>query len=200
MKRFLVPFLVIICIMSTMADEKKPIQILFETTSGTFEVEVYPEVAPMTVKNFVELTKQGFYNGVIFHRVIDDFMIQGGDPTGTGRGGESIWKKGFRNEISAKALGIDQKALEAKGYSFDNDLPSMHCRYGTLCMANAGPNTNGSQFFIVVRDECPWLDGKHTVFGKVVKNMDVVEKIASTKVDAHDRPVKEVVMKKVTIH
>ncbi len=210
MKKNFVVFFIICCIMIAMANENKPIKILFDTTLGTFEVEVYPDVAPMTVKNFVDLSKQGYYDGVIFHRVIDDFMIQGGDPTGTGRGGESIWKKGFRDEISAKALGLDkkmaqgtnisvQKALESQGYSFNDELPSMHCKYGTLCMANAGPNTNGSQFFIVVKDECSWLDGKHTVFGKVVENMDVVDKIASTKVDAYDRPIEKVVINKVKV-
>src|SRR5215208_6918783 len=124
-----------------------------ETNHGTIELELYPEDAPKTVDNFVKLAEDGFYDGVIFHRVIEGFMIQGGDPTGTGSGGP--------------------------GYQFEDE-------------ANDGPNTNGSQFFIVTADEASWLDGKHTVFGRVTSGMDVVDTISSVPKDRNDRPRDEV--------
>ena len=125
-----------------------------KTNKGTFVIEFYDEHTPNTVKNFIELAKSGFYDGVTFHRVIPDFVVQGGDPTGTGRGGP-----GYRI--------ADE---------FDN--PVQKHIYGAVSMANAGPNTNGSQFFIVLNpDNCKHLDGRHTVFGKVIQGMDVVEKI-----------------------
>src|SRR5215211_6690593 len=123
-----------------------------ETNHGTIELELYDDDAPKTVGNFVKLAKDGFYDGVIFHRVIERFMIQGGDPTGTGRGGP--------------------------GYQFDDEANDRKVVRGALAMANAGPNTNGSQFFIVTADACPWLDGKHTVFGHVTSGMDVVDEIS----------------------
>jgi peptidyl-prolyl cis-trans isomerase A (cyclophilin A) len=147
---------------------------VFETNMGTFEIELFEDKAPATTKNFIDLAEKGFYDGVIFHRVIDGFMIQGGDPEGTGRGGP--------------------------GYTipdeFHKDL--RHDSEGILSMANAGPNTGGSQFFITL-DATPWLDGHHAVFGKVVKGMDVVKKIGKVDTDFQDRPLKEVVMEKVTI-
>lgn len=151
---------------------------VIETSMGTIEVELDRKDAPKTVENFVKLAKKGYYNGVIFHRVIDGFMIQGGDPTGTGSGGESIYGKPFEDEF----------------------VPTRkHDSPGILSMANAGPNTNGSQFFITLVPT-PWLDGKHTIFGKVVKGMDVVKAIGKVKTTKPgDRPVKEVVMKKVSI-
>ncbi len=158
-------------------DNAKTIAVM-ETSMGTIELELYPKEAPKTVKNFVGLAKKGYYNGVIFHRVIDNFMIQGGDPTGTGSGGESIYGKPFEDEF-AKTL--------------------KHDKPGTLSMANAGPNTNGSQFFITLVPT-PWLDGKHTIFGKVVKGMDVVSAIGKVQTTRPgDRPVKDVVIKSVTI-
>ena len=132
------------------------------------------DLAPNTCKNFIDLANKGFYNGVIFHRVIDNFMIQGGDPTGTGMGGPGYT---IKDEFSSKLL---------------HDGP------GVLSMANAGPNTGGSQFFITLRD-CPWLDGKHAVFGKVTSGMDVVYKIGHVVTDANDRPVQDVVINKITI-
>ena len=147
---------------------------VFETNMGTFEIELFEDKAPATTKNFIDLAEKGFYDGVIFHRVIDGFMIQGGDPEGTGRGGP--------------------------GYTipdeFHKDL--RHDSEGILSMANAGPNTGGSQFFITL-NATPWLDGHHAVFGKVVKGMDVVKKIGKVDTDFQDRPLKEVVMEKVTI-
>lgn len=150
----------------------------FDTSMGEFEVELFADKTPKTVENFTGLAKKGYYNGVIFHRVIADFMIQGGDPTGTGRGGESIWGPKFNDEIV-------------------KDL--RHTGAGILSMANAGPNTNGSQFFITLVPT-PWLDGKHTVFGKVTSGMEVVEAIGSTEtLKPFDRPVVDVVINSIKV-
>ena len=146
----------------------------FETSMGNFTIQLFEEQAPKTVDNFVKLAEKDFYNGVIFHRVIDGFMIQGGDPTGTGRGGP--------------------------GYKFADEFhPQLrHSSDGILSMANAGPNTNGSQFFITLAPT-PHLDNRHAVFGKVVEGLDIVKKIGKTPVGAMDRPVTDVVMKTVKI-
>ncbi len=147
----------------------------FDTSLGKFTIELFEQETPNTVANFVKLAEKKFYNGVIFHRVIDGFMIQGGDPTGTGRGGP--------------------------GYQFADEFhPKLkHNSEGILSMANAGPNTNGSQFFITLAPT-PHLDGRHTVFGKVTEGMDVVRKIGKTKTSKPgDRPVVDVVMNNVTI-
>src|SRR5436853_775170 len=133
-----------------------------QTNHGAIELELFPEDAPKTVDNFVKLARDGFYDGVVFHRVIPDFMIQGGDPTGTGSGGP--------------------------GYSFEDEINDHRVERGALAMANAGPNTNGSQFFIVIADACPWLDGKHTVFGRVTSGMDVVDTIQGVDRDSSDKP------------
>jgi cyclophilin family peptidyl-prolyl cis-trans isomerase len=149
-----------------------------KTNMGTIEIELFAKETPKTVENFVGLANKEYYNGVIFHRVIDNFMIQGGDPTGTGRGGDSFWGGKFADEIVP---------------ALKHDVP------GILSMANAGPNTNGSQFFITLV-ATPWLDGKHTVFGKVIAGMDVVSaigKVATSK--PGDKPLKDVVMETVTI-
>jgi cyclophilin family peptidyl-prolyl cis-trans isomerase len=157
-------------------NEKQTVAII-QTNMGTIELELFADKTPKTVENFVGLANKGYYNGVIFHRVIDKFMIQGGDPTGTGRGGESLWGGKFNDEI----------------------VPELkHDSEGILSMANAGPNTNGSQFFITLVPT-PWLDGKHTVFGKVIKGMDVVRAIGKVQTNQMDRPLKDVVMEKVTI-
>ncbi|MCM0583373.1 peptidylprolyl isomerase [Weissella diestrammenae] len=176
---------------------------VFETTQGTVSFKLFPEQAPKTVENFVGLIEQGYYDGIIFHRVIRDFMIQGGDPTGTGMSGESIFGEAFEDEFSKELFNFR----------------------GALSMANAGPNTNGSQFFIVEASRVPndmvkqmqtvlpkevvekyaqdggtpWLDGKHTVFGHVLKGFDVVEKIAKVAVDYADKPVEPVVITKATV-
>lgn len=150
---------------------------IIQTNMGTIELELYADKTPKTVENFVGLANKGYYNGVIFHRVIDNFMIQGGDPTGTGRGGQSLWGGKFEDEF----------------------VPELkHNGAGVLSMANAGPNTNGSQFFITLK-ETPWLDGRHTVFGRVIKGMDVVQAIGKVPTNQQDRPLKDVVMEKVTI-
>ena len=181
---------------------------VMKTNMGEVEILLFPEVAPKAVENFISLAKEGYYDGIIFHRVIKDFMIQGGDPTGTGMGGESVWGKPFEDEFSE----------EARNFR------------GALSMANAGPNTNGSQFFIVqagpeTMDErifsmlkrqgknfsndvaekylevggTPWLDGAHTVFGQVIRGMDVVDKIGNLHVDHSDKPYEEVKILGITI-
>ena len=143
------------------------------TNQGAIAVELFDDDAPKTVDNFLSLARKGFYDGVIFHRVIPDFMIQGGDPTGTGSGGP--------------------------GYTFEDEFNDHPVERGVLAMANAGPNTNGSQFFIVTADACPWLDGKHTVFGRVTGGMDVINAISALDTDARDRPRQDVVIERVEL-
>lgn len=174
------------------------------TTMGSVKIKLFPEQAPKTVENFVTHAKNGYYNGIIFHRVIKNFMIQGGDPTGTGMGGESIWGGSFEDEFSPELLNIR----------------------GALSMANAGPGTNGSQFFIVQAKQVetsilkqmevrgwskeevefykknggtPWLDGKHTVFGQVVEGMDIVDAIANVEVGFQDKPKEDVKIESITV-
>ncbi|MEK1376923.1 peptidylprolyl isomerase [Limosilactobacillus fermentum] len=181
----------------------KAVQATIKTNQGDIKLQLFPDQAPKTVKNFVELAKQGYYKGVIFHRVIPDFMIQGGDPTGTGAGGESIYGQAFEDEFSEELFNFK----------------------GALSMANAGPNTNGSQFFIVTNENVPadmvgqmkaagypdeviaryqeggtpWLDFHHTVFGQVIEGMDVAQKISQVKRDFRDRPEEDVVIEDVEI-
>ena len=184
-------------------NENNPL-VTVHTNQGDFTLELFPEVAPKTVENFITHAKNGYYDGVIFHRVIEDFMIQGGDPTGTGMGGESIYGRTFEDEFSREAFNL----------------------YGTLSMANAGPNTNGSQFFIVTAKQVPaqmlkqlkdggwpeeiveeyakvggtpWLDHRHTVFGRVIEGMDVVLKIEGVKRNAQDRPLEDVVIESMDV-
>ncbi|KRN98717.1 peptidylprolyl isomerase [Companilactobacillus kimchiensis] len=173
------------------------------TNHGVIKIQLFDELVPKTVKNFIELAQKGYYNGIIFHRVIPDFMIQGGDPTGTGMGGESIYGDSFEDEFSDQLFNLD----------------------GALSMANAGPNTNGSQFFIVsnqnmpkrmIKDMAgagypqeivaeyknggtPWLDNRHTVFGQVSEGMDVVREIARAKRDGNDKPKDDIIMETVEI-
>jgi cyclophilin family peptidyl-prolyl cis-trans isomerase len=143
------------------------------TNHGAIEVELFDDDAPKTVENFTKLARDGFYDGVTFHRVIPDFMIQGGDPTGTGMGGP--------------------------GYTFEDEFNDNKVVRGALAMANAGPNTNGSQFFVVTAEATPWLDGKHTVFGQVTNGMDVVDKISSVETDSNDKPHEPVVIERVEL-
>lgn len=180
---------------------------VIHTNMGDISVKLFPEYAPKTVENFTTHAKNGYYNGIIFHRVIKDFMIQGGDPTGTGMGGESIWGRSFEDEF----------------------CPELHNLCGALSMANAGPSTNGSQFFIVQASSVPqnmlsqmadledrgfpkgiaeayaelggtpWLDFRHTVFGQVYDGMDTVNKIANTAVGAQDKPLEDVVIEGIDI-
>ena len=184
-------------------EEQKGPKALIKSNRGDILVQLFPEVAPKTVKNFIELAKKGYYDGVIFHRVIPDFMIQGGDPTGTGMGGESIYGEKFEDEFSPQVFNFR----------------------GALSMANAGPNTNGSQFFIVnnqnvpvqmiqqmeaagypeeainqyKKGSTPWLDFRHTVFGHVLEGMNVVDEIANVQRGPQDRPVYDVVMETIEI-
>ena len=164
---------------STMTELKKDTitVAVIQTTMGTIELELFTDKAVKTAQNFVGLAETKYYNGIIFHRVINNFMIQGGDPAGTGSGGESIWGKPFEDEVKT---GLK------------------HSSEGILSMANAGPNTNGSQFFITLK-ATPWLDGKHTVFGKVISGMEVVKAIGKTKTNQNDKPLIDVIMQKVTI-
>jgi cyclophilin family peptidyl-prolyl cis-trans isomerase len=144
-----------------------------QTNHGAIEIELFDDDAPKTVENFTKLARDGFYDGVIFHRVIPDFMIQGGDPTGTGSGGP--------------------------GYQFEDEFNENLVERGALAMANAGPNTNGSQFFIVTADACPWLDGKHTVFGRVISGMEVIDAIEKVETGSNDRPLEDVRIESISV-
>ena len=146
---------------------------VLHTTEGAIDLELYPDDAPKTVANFVKLANDGFYDGVIFHRVIPDFMIQGGCPEGTGTGGP--------------------------GYTFEDEINEHKIVRGALAMANAGPDTNGSQFFIVTTEAAPWLDGKHTVFGQVTEGMDAVFAIEKTEAGSGDKPVQPQVIERVEL-
>ena len=148
-------------------------QATLHTNHGDITVELFDEDAPKTVENFRKLAGDGFYDGLVFHRVIRGFMIQGGDPEGTGRGGP--------------------------GYTFEDEFNQHKVVRGALAMANAGPNTNGSQFFIVTTPEAPWLDGKHTVFGQVISGMEAVDSIESTPTGAGDRPTEDVVIERIEL-
>ncbi|RUS89124.1 hypothetical protein EGW08_003132 [Elysia chlorotica] len=145
----------------------QPANVTFDTSMGTFVVELYWKHSPKTCRNFAELARRGYYNGIKFHRIIKDFMIQGGDPTGTGRGGASIYGQHFEDE-------------------FADDLK--HVGAGVLSMANSGPNTNGSQFFITLAPT-QWLDGKHSIFGRISFGMEVVKRMGLVETDDSDRPV-----------
>jgi peptidyl-prolyl cis-trans isomerase B (cyclophilin B) len=147
--------------------------VTLNTTEGPIKVQFFDEDAPKTVGNFKELATQGFYDGIIFHRVIKDFMIQGGCPQGTGTGGP--------------------------GYEFEDEINQHKIERGKLAMANRGPNTNGSQFFIVTVDAAPWLDGKHTVFGEVTEGMDVIDRIEATDTDGRDKPVNDIKIESVEL-
>lgn len=171
--------LVILFFNTLLADstmQKNPI-VTLETSAGTIEITLRPDVAPKACENFIKLGEKGYYNDVIFHRVIKGFMIQGGDPTGTGAGGQSIWDQNFEDEVSPQV-------------KFD--------RPGLLAMANRGPKTNGSQFFITTVPTA-WLNGKHTIFGEVTSGYDVVQKIENSKVDSRDKPIEPVTILKVTV-
>lgn len=176
---------------------------VLKTNQGEIKIQLFPEQAPMTVENFIRLAQKGYYDGTIFHRVISDFMIQGGDPEGNGTGGESIWGHPFEDELSRELFNIR----------------------GALSMANSGPNTNGSQFFVVQNKNMPkryikqmepagypkeiihaykqggtpWLDGRHTVFGQVITGMDVVDKIAKSKKDKMDKPLEDITIESIQV-
>ena len=153
---------------SAQTEEANPV-VVVETNQGTFELKLFPDIAPKACENFLKLAEKNYYDGIVFHRVIAGFMVQGGDPTATGRGGQSVWGEPFEDEFN-----------NAKRF----DKP------GVLAMANAGPRTNGSQFFITVAPT-PHLNDRHTVFGEVASGYDVVKKISQTQVDGNDRPLSE---------
>ena len=172
MKKFLPIFLLGIIILSSVYMEAANMSeqtVVLETNQGIIEIKLMPDIAPKACENFLGLIERGYYDGIIFHRVIKGFMIQGGDPTGTGTGGESIWGKPFKDEVSKK-VGFDKPGL--------------------LAMANAGPGTNGSQFFITVI-KTPWLNMRHTIFGEVTSGYDVVEKIENTPTGQASKPITE---------
>ncbi|MEA2112325.1 MAG: peptidylprolyl isomerase [Campylobacterota bacterium] len=175
MKIFFTLLMTLSFLQATQAVKAKPNKIatphvVFETTQGTIEFKLFSDIAPKAVENFTTHVKNGYYNGLIFHRIIKDFMIQGGDPTGTGRGGQSIWKKDFADEFKP-------------GNTFNKP--------GILAMANRGPHTNGSQFFITTAPT-PWLNGRHTIFGEVISGDATVNKLNNTKTSKPgDRPVQE---------
>lgn len=187
------------------ASEAETIELTLNTNKGAIDLQLFPELAPKTVENFVGLAKDNYYDGIVFHRVIKDFMIQGGDPTGTGMGGESIWGEQFEDEFT----------------------PLLYNLKGALSMANSGPNTNGSQFFIVTapvvpenmleqmdsagypeeiiesykeNGGTPWLDQRHTVFGQVTEGMDVIEEIQKEATNPADRPLEDVVIESIEIN
>lgn len=154
---------------------------IMKTNKGNITVEFYSKDAPKTVNNFIKLAKDGFYNKTKFHRVIVDFMIQGGDPLSKDESKKQLWGTG------------------GPGYEFEDEINSHKLVRGSLAMANSGPDTNGSQFFVVTKESTPWLDGKHTNFGNVVEGMDVVDKIVSVKTDEADRPMEDVVIESIEL-
>lgn len=188
--------------------------VILHTSMGDIELELNANAAPKTVTNFVALSKMGYYDGLTFHRVIPDFMIQGGDPNGNGTGGESVFGPNFEDEINAESYDLHKKDLkdqvdgdlppelenatikdylQLQGYRFSDDLKSLPMKKGAIAMANSGPNTNGSQFFIIQRkDGTDWLEGKHTVFGKITDGMDVLDTIANVDRQPSDMPVEPV--------
>lgn len=154
---------------------------ILRTNKGNIEVTFFGDAAPKTVASFTKLAEEGFYNGTKFHRVIKDFMIQGGDPLSKDDSLKNRWGTG------------------GPGYTFEDEINEHKIVRGALAMANSGPDTNGSQFFIVTTSEAPWLDGKHTVFGRVTSGMDVVDAIEATETDGYDRPVEPVVVEEVVL-
>jgi len=192
---------------NSIMNETKQI-VMLKTSLGNIEVELYADKAPKTVENFLKLAKDGFYDNTKFHRVIKDFMVQGGDPYTKGED-TSVYGTGgpgykFNDEINPKSLGLTDSAikeLEAEGYSYNFSLQSVPLVKGTIAMANGGPNTNGSQFFIITAPDTSWLIGRHTGFGKVISGMEVVEKIntVETSGDPYNRPITPVIINKIII-
>ncbi|MCK5019925.1 MAG: peptidylprolyl isomerase [Candidatus Peribacteraceae bacterium] len=189
--------------------------VTLKTSKGDIVIELDADRAPKTVTNFIKLSEDGYYDGLKFHRVIPDFMIQGGDPNGNGTGGDSIFGGTFEDEINANSYDLDKRMLkdegggqelpdelaestirdynEMLGYVYNSDLDSMPMERGVIAMANRGPATNASQFFIIQRKEgADWLEGKHTVFGKIIEGMDIVDAIIAVERDASDAPLEPV--------
>lgn len=180
---------------------------VLETSEGIIQIRLYASAAPKTVENFVKLVNEGFYDGTKFHRVIKDFMIQGGDPLSKDNAKKDLWGTGdpgykFADEINPWVIDVDEqtiKSLQNQGYNYNKELDSLKNLPGYVAMANSGPDTNGSQFFIITEKPQTQLDGKHTVFGQVIVGMDTVKKIAAVKVDGSDKPEKDVTITKATI-
>lgn len=193
--------------------------VVLKTTKGDVTVELDADAAPMTVTNFIWLAKTGYFNGLTFHRVIPGFMVQAGDPNGDGTGGASIFGPTFADEINADSYGLQNQTLkdltqgqplpenlkgmenltvkqfyEKQGYAYSTKFRSLPMRRGALAMANRGPNTNGSQFFIITAERTPWLEGKHTVFGTVTGGMDVVDAISNVAKNPQDKPETAITM------
>jgi len=189
--------------------------VVLKTSMGDITLELDADAAPKTVTNFIALAQSGYYNALTFHRVIPDFMIQGGDPNGNGTGGESIYGSKFEDEINADSYNLHKKKLreevgdqqlppeledasvkdylQLQGYVFNDSLKSLPMKRGAVAMANSGPNTNGSQFFIVQRKKgADWLEGKHTIFGKVTDGMDIVDAIVNVERNENDMPLEPV--------
>ena len=188
--------------------------IILHTSKGDITMVLDADAAPKTVTNFITLAKAGAYDGLTFHRVMPNFMIQGGDPAGNGTGGESVYGSMFEDEINAKSYGLDKKKLkdaaegepippelekltikefyEKQGYVYNDALKSLPMTRGAVAMANRGPNTNGSQFFIIQGASTPWLEGRHTVFGRVTAGLDIVDMIVNVDRDAENKPTKPV--------
>jgi cyclophilin family peptidyl-prolyl cis-trans isomerase len=162
-------------------NEERMTQVIMKTNVGDITLELFDSKSPKTVENFLKLAGEGFYDGVKFHRVIADFMIQGGDPLSKDDSAQQLWGTG------------------GPGYTFKDEFNDEKLVAGSLAMANAGPNTNGSQFFIVTADATPWLDGRHTNFGRVIEGMDIVEKIEAVEVDMRDRPATDMVIEGIEI-
>lgn len=188
--------------------------VILKTTKGNISLELNADAAPKTVTNFVTLAKSGYYDGLTFHRVIPSFMIQGGDPNGNGTGGESIFGPTFEDEINADSYKLNDKKIadlakdqkvpdelkdmtlkqyyQSQGYTYNDKLQSLPMVRGAIAMANRGPNTNGSQFFIVQGDNISWLEGKYTVFGNVTQGLDVVDAIAGVDRDENNKPLQPI--------
>ncbi|MEI7791914.1 MAG: peptidylprolyl isomerase [Candidatus Berkelbacteria bacterium] len=174
---------------------------LIKTSQGDITVELYPDAAPNTVSNFEQLVTNKYYDGLLWHRVIKGFMIQSGDPSGDGTGGESASGADFADEINPQSLDLTSKAISdlvGQGYKYNYALKSHKMEVGSLAMANRGPNTNASQFFIVTEKDQAYLNGKHTVFGKVIKDLDVAVAISAVPVDANDKPLDPVYVISIT--
>ena len=188
--------------------------VVLKTSKGDITIKLHANAAPKTVTNFIYLAKTGYFDGLTFHRIIPGFMVQGGDPNGDGTGGSSIFGDAFEDEINANSYGLQKKTLkdaaegeplppdiadktikeyyESQGYTYNDELLSLPMVRGALAMANRGPNTNGSQFFIIHGKSTPWLEGKHTVFGMVIKGMDVVDAITNVQRDSKDKPLEPI--------
>ncbi len=188
--------------------------VILRTSMGDITLELNADAAPKTVTNFVALAQTGYFNGLTFHRIMPEFMIQGGDPDGNGTGGESIFGQSFEDEINADDYGLNDTTItemadgqtvpeevanmtikeyyESQGYVYRNDLASLPLVRGSIAMANRGPNTNGSQFFIIRTASTPWLNGKHTVFGNVTDGIEIVDAIAAVPRDAKDKPLEPI--------